>query len=1364
MDETLRRLNGTKRLKRACRSGVAAIALLACGGGAAAQSVATLEQGFRTPPVETRPRTLYFWMNGNVTREGLDADLQSMRDAGLGGVLAFDGSSDIPKGPVNYLSPQWLGLMTHMIDRGAQLGLNVAMQNAPGWSSSGGPWIAPAQAMQQIVWNETRVTGGREVSLGLPQPYTKLGFYRDAFILAFPASEGDESGFRERVAAMQAGGTSVPIATATDRDLHTSVEIGPDTPLVITMKGPFEAQAVTLYAEKEVPQFNAAVEASIDGRVWYPVGTVTVGVERGIESPGSIDFPPLTANYFRVRPETKVKLAEALFYATPRLSEWDIKGGHAYRRSLDTERPAPDALARYAIDPPIIVDLRDKVDADGNLRWRAPAGAWTILRFGHTPTGKLNVAASDSGRGLEVDKFSLAAVDHQFDSSTGRVIAAAGAAAGKAFGEIEIDSYEAGLQNWSAELPKEFLARRGYSLLPYVPALTGRIVGDANRSTRFLHDFRTTLSDLMAEHYYGRMRARTNQAGMKLMVEGYGPGPLDELRVSGQADVPMTEFWSRTPWTDNRVVKMVASAAHIYGKPIVAAESFTGEAETSRWMDYPYAMKTLGDLMFTNGFNQIYFHRYAHQPNIHAVPGMTMGPWGINLDRTNTWFAQSKPWMDYLARSQFLLRQGDYVADILYFATEESPGEAENVRPDISPDSNPVIAKHVRPEMPAGYSFDHVNADVLLTRTRIENGRILLPNGAAYRMLVLPETTDGMTPALAARLHEMVEQGMVLLGGKPAHPLGLAGQAQGDAPFRAAVDALWGDGASGSGVRAVGQGRVYASGTIRQVLDALKVEPDATCTTGTPDGQVRWIHRRLADGDLYFVANRQRRAEQIVCSFRVAGKAPEIWDAETGAIRAAALYAEEGGRTRVPFTLSPAGSAFLMFRKPAAAAPIRWAAKDGARFADVDRAAPRAGQAPADSFTISVWAKPDIDLRLMPNQSAKGRINETGKNYLVNARSGADLYGPRTAIAGLAVGRNGAFVIERGSKDSVPAVLVANMPISGWTHFALVYDQGVPSLYVDGKLARRGEKSGLKVYAGGLDPPSPVGVTYFFEGNSGPASTTARALSAAEIAALAAKGPPAPEPIMDPAELSVAADGHVGARIWQSGRYALSDGTHFAASVPAPRIVEGPWQIEFQKDRGAPSAITLPRLESLSRNADPAVRFFSGTATYRRSIDVPASAIGSGKRVFLDLGRVEVLSGVKVNGRDLGVVWKEPYRVDITDMVRPGANAVELAVASLWPNRLIGDAAKPDPYARVPGEWPVGERIAADGTRTPRQTMKVTELPDWYREGRPMPKSDRVTFSTWSFFDADEPLLDSGLLGPVRLVFAEDRNLKARVR
>lgn len=1316
---------------------------------------------FRNPPGATRPNTLYFWMNGNVTKEGIDSDLAAMHDAGLGGVLMFDGSNDVPKGPVDYLSPQWLDLMTHMMERAKVLGLKVGLHNAPGWSSSGGPWITPERSMQQIVWNETTVAGGKPVAIRLAQPFTKRDFYRDAAILAFPASAGDESVYRDAVASMRAAGPVDP-QRLTDRDLHSAVEVTPDKPLVIEMKAPFTAQAVTLYGDVDARAFAATIEASDDGRTWRKVGQVQAPVqhERGIEAPGSINFAPVTARFFRVTPKADLKLAEALFYATPRIDDWGNKGEHLFHMLPAVEPSPTDLLARYAIDPAKVIDISSKVDAAGNLRWTPPPGRWTILRFGHTTTGHLNVSASDSGRGLEVDKLDAAAADFQFRSSVGRLVKASGPLAGKTFDMVEIDSYEAGLQNWTAALPADFQRRNGYSMLPYLPALTGRIVGDLDTSNRFLFDFRRTLADLMADNYYGRMQANAQAAGLRFHVEGYGPGPFDELQVSGRAQVPMTEFWTRTPWTDNRTVKMVSSAAHVYGKPVIAAEAFTGEAETSRWEDYPYAMKLLGDQMFAQGFNQVFFHRYAHQPDPNAVPGMTMGPWGINLERSNTWFAQSKPWMEYLARSQYLLRQGTYVADVLYFVGEESPNESEYVRPDVSPDANPRIGQYFDPQMPPGYNYDLVNAEVLLTRARVENGQIMLPNGARYRLLVLPATLSGMTPQLAARLRALVEQGATILGPRPTHSLTLAGKADGDHAFDAAVAALWGRDAEAGIAHPVGKGRVIPSGSIADALAGMKVAPDAQCQTQSLDGQVVWLHRRLAASDMYFVANRRRRAETVRCTFRVGNAAPALWDAETGSVSRPALFESDAATTTVSFDLSPAGSTFVMLAPSAGATGARWIARDGRRIADLDAAPVEAMAAPSDTFTLSLWAKPDIDLRVMPDEAIAGRINETGKNYVINARSGSDLHGEGTAIAGLAIGRNGAFVIERASPDVAPAVLVSRTPISGWTHVALVYDHGLPSLYLNGKLVRTGLRSGRRVYAGGSDAPVPVGATYFFEGNATPLSTLDRAMTPAEIAGDAAKGPPAPAIAADPVTLDRRTDGGLDALAWRSGHYTTDTGKSFTADVADPIAVTGPWRVRFQPGRGAPASTMLSRLESLSRNADDGIRHFSGTATYERSIDVPAAVLRKGRRVYLDLGRVEVLAGVTVNGKDLGVVWKEPYRVDITDVVHAGANQVSIAVSDLWVNRMIADAALPEEGNYVDADWPIGERVTADGKKVPIMARKITAFPDWYKAGRPKPPGGRVTFSPWTFFSKDEPLVDSGLLGPVRVVFADRVEVK----
>lgn len=1019
---------------------------------------------FRNPPPEARPQTLYFWMNGNVTKEGIDADLQAMRDSGLGGAMVVDGGNDVPKGSADYLSPQWLELITHMASKADQLGLKVGLR-----TMSGGPWITPEQAMQQVVWTESRVTGDgfTPVNVQLPQPYTKHGTYRGAAVIAFPASPGDETAYRDAVDAMEADMSIVP-ATLTDRDINSAVEISPAAPLVVTMKAPFTAQAVTLHAAKEAPSFSATIEASADGITWSRIGKVDVGAERGVEPLGTLNFPSVEASMFRITPSTRVQLAEALLYATPRIDHWDTKALHGSAMAAPAEKPSLDLKTRYAIDPAQVIDISAQVDAAGTLNWTPPAGEWTVLRLGHTPTGKLNAATSDAGRGLEADKLSVAAIDHQFDNTIAKVVKAAGPLAGKAFDMVEIAGFEAELQNWTPTLPADFQKRNGYAITPYLPALTGRIVGDLDVSNRFLFDFRRTLAGLIADNYYGRMQERANGVGLKLLVQGDGPGAFDALQLSGRAQVPMAEYRSRAPGTDNRTVKLVASAGHVYGKNVIAAEAFMNEAKTDPWQDSPYALKTPGDQMFAQGINQLLLHRRA---------------------------PQAKPWMEYLARSQYMLRQGTYVADTLYFVGEDSPDQAENVRPQLS----------------AGYQYDLINAEVLLNRTRVKDGRIVLANGATYRLLVIPREITGMTPQLTAKMRELVEAGMAVLGPKPSHPMTLTGKTDNDAAFRTAIDAVWGDGKT---ARKVGAGRVFPGGSVAEALTALKIAPDADCRTAASDGQVAWLHRKAGPTHIYFVANAQRRAERVTCTFRVGSAAPSLWDAETGTLTRATVFKTERDWTEVTFDLSPAGSTFVTLDFAAGARRIDWVAKDGVRF--VDTTATLATTIPAPVLTAA------------------------------HAEVSRDRYGDLQAL------------------------------------------------------------------------------------------------------------------------------------VWESGFYTTSDGGKFKAEVPQPITIAGSWAVAFQPGRGAPARITLLGLDSLSRHTDTGVRHFSGTATYTSSVNIPEDTIRKGRRIFLDLGRVEVLAGVKVNGKDLGVAWKEPYHVEITDALKPGSNAVELAVTTRDADRTIADATLPD--------------------------------------------------------------------------------------
>jgi hypothetical protein len=1170
-----------------------------------------LAAGFETPPASVRPQTFWHWMNGNVTREGITLDLEAMAKIGIGGVMIFDGSDYLPAGPANYLEPHWRELMTHAIKEGNRLGIEVGMHNGPGWSSSGGPWVKPEMSMQKLVWTETTVTGSTKVAVDLARPQATQDFYRDAFVVAFPALARD----------------------------------------------------------------------------------------------------------------------------APRIVDWQTKANHRYRVTGQLALPAA-VPASATIDPAKVIDLTSRLRGD-RLEWDAPPGDWTILRIGHTSTGKTNVAASAAGRGLEIDKFSRAATEFHFGQVVERVIADATAAGAKGLSSVLIDSYEAGMQNWTADFPAEFRRRAGYDITGYLPALFGRVVGDAGVAERFLFDFRRVQADLMAEHYYQRMHELARKRGLRYYVEGYGSGNFDELKVAGLSDVPVTEFWTRTPWTPNRAVKMVTSAAHVYGKPVVGAEAFTGEFRTSRWLEYPYALKILGDDMSAQGVNQFVFHRYVHQPHPTAAPGISLGPYGFFFERTNTWFGHAKPWLDTLSRTHFLLQQGTYVADVLYFSGERSPDPTS----------------FAMPVLPPGHTYDIINTDVLLNRVTVRDGVFELPEGARYRLLVLPPDLKAMRLELMRKLHEFVSAGGALLGPKPVFSPTLDGYPASEMEMLRLADELWAPDRRGPG-------RVIASGSIAEALAALGVAPDVTYVGQQPDAALSWQHRRLPDGDLYFLGNRQRRVEEVIVSFRdMTGRQPEVWRPETGGRGDAVVFEEFGSRAHVPLRLEPGESVFVLFRRPVESG-VRSLTKDGQAIVTTQRSMTQP-VAPAKNFTMAIWVKPDTDLRVMPKESTTGRIDETGKFYAIPADPGDLRFENGHATAGLAVGRNGIFVIERAS-DSSPAVLVAPMPVSGWTHVAVVYRDGRSELFVNGEREREGQASGKVVHSGVGSPTPPVdyvlhfpaiasltrsagqaappsrGQVFFFEGNFVPAQQFDRALSSDELKAMVVAGVPAP-PLPVVTELSRKGS-EVSARAWESGVYALDGSRATSVSVSAPLMVNGPWRVTFQPGRGAPAAIDLPALQSLHLHADAGVKYFSGTVTYTRRLDVPAEFLATDRRVVLDLGRVEVLAEIWLNGRRAGDVWKEPYRLDVTDVVRAGANELEVRVTTLWPNRLIGDE-------QLPPENEFGLRDEQGN-----DPHGIVKLPDWYKEGKPKPPGGRVTFTGWKFYNKDDPLVASGLLGPVRLL------------
>jgi hypothetical protein len=645
--------------------------------------------------------------------------------------------------------------------------------------------------------------------------------------------------------------------------------------------------------------------------------------------------------------------------------------------------------------------------------------------------------------------------------------------------------------------------------------------------------------------------------------------------------MPMGEFWQGQE--NQRSIKLVASVMHMNGRPVMGAESFTSQ---SRWTEYPYSLKALGDFMWTQGLNKFVFHRFAMQPNPNpdVVPGMTMGPWGGHFDRTNTWWspeAGGDAWIKYIQRSQFLLQQGLFVGDLLYFSGEDSP-----VR-------NPDEAK-LEPAPPEGHGYDTIDTKTLATRIKIVDGKLTLPDGLTYKVLVLPaNTTKTMTPELAKELHDLVRDGMTLVvnGPKPTQSPSLKDYPAADGQVAGLTGEIWGnmDGTA-STEHDLGAGHVYWGVPLEQVLAKLHAPADFE-VSGSKQGEVHYIHKHTDGADIYFVANRAQRGENLVCTFNVAGKEPELWDANSGMHGPAKVYDEVGGRTRVMLQLPPSGSTFVIFRHPAGA-HLKWISQGEEVIAET-----------------ALFIKVEV---------------------------------------------------ERA--PATPYVRLATAPLP------------LPA-----------------------EEEPPV----------------------VEIA-----GGPGNQPIA-----------------WASGKYTLRDDAEqqktVDVSLPAPTEIAGPWQVAFQAHRGAPAEATFDKLISWPDSSDKGIKYFSGTATYTNHFAAPT--LGANQRLFLDLGRVQVIAKVAINGKEVGTLWKLPFRLDVTDAVKPGDNQLEVKVTNLWPNRLIGDESFPpdNQYKQQPrmaqGEGP------------------IVAIPEWYAKGEPKPASPRITFTTWHHWNAGDPLFESGLIGPVKL-------------
>lgn len=1091
-----------------------------------------LEQGFSIPPESAKPRVWWHWMNGNITQDGIRKDLEWMDRIGIGGFQNFDAAFMTPQIVENrlvYMTPEWKEAFKFTTDLADSLGFEMAIAGSPGWSESGGPWVPPAEGMKKYVWSEVLIEGGQAFKGELPHPpvstgaFQNMGFseflpglegrdqshtyYADAAVVAYRIPDGDVS-IGEMKPRVSSSGGRFTLEMLTDGDLVASSFLPSAPPgekawIQFAFDQAQTIRSVSMVGGGNPGRFGFGrssatrmLESSDDGKNFRDVVEIEVG---GIAQ-NTISFEPVTARYFRVSiksPEAQsgadplgglfgnrnlgnqgpsgTEIAEVVLYKLPRINRFEQKAAFATLVGAE-QHPTPEVEAAEAIQKEEVINLSGQMGADGTLEWTPPEGRWKVVRIGYTLTGHENSPASPEATGLEVDKLNPGYVRNYFSNYLDQYKDATDGLMGNAGLKYVItDSWEAGAANWTDLMIDEFNKRNNYEIYPWLPVLTGRIVGSSVESDKFLWDFRRTLELMVAEYHYDELTSILKERDMGRYTESHENGRAfigDGMEVKRNADIPMSATW--TPGGFGRSesggvelrhetdIRESASVAHIYGQNLVAAESLTAIGNT--WAFSPERLKPTADFMLASGLNRFVIHTSVHQPVDDKIPGLGLGPFGQWFTRHETWAESAKPWIDYLARSSYMLQQGKFVADLIYIY-----GEGTNLT---------AIFGDRLPDIPEGYNYDFLNAGAVPEILSAENGQVHAGNGTSYKLLALDESTRYMTLPVLEKIQELAESGAVIVGKKPINTPSLNDDESG---FLELADRLW---PQDRGVAEVGKGKVYAGYSLEELVDELQIEPDFEYSG---DATMRFVHRRLDDKDIYWVNTGEKTSAVRTVSFRITGREAEIWNPVTGEILPAS-YSMENGRTKVTLPMDPEDALFVVFR----------------------------------------------------NKSKKQ-------------------------------------------------------------------------------------------------------------------SFTATEVLESQVATLS-----------------------------------------------------GPWEIRFQPDRGAPESVVFSELSPWNEQEDPGIKYFSGTAVYSKTIDVPEDWVSGDSELWLDLGDVKNIAEVMINGESVGIAWKAPFRVNIGKALQAGDNQLTVKVSNLWVNRLIGD--------QQPG------------------------------------MTNKITYTTQAFYQADAALLPSGLLGPVQLL------------
>ncbi len=899
-----------------------------------------LKQNFASPPNSAKPRVWWHWMNGNISKEGIQKDLDWMQRVGIGGFQNFDASLFTPvvvPQKIVFMTPQWKDAFRFTTELANKKGLEMAIAGSPGWSVTGGPWVEPKDAMKKYVWTETKVEGNQNFSGKLAKPADVIGkfqsapiasesflggfigpqptYYSDAMVIAYRLPDFDID-FTKLNPKLTTSGGSFTLNQLTDGSLGKTsflppMAVGEDMWLQYEFATPqtFKAFAVAGAIQSGMAEFqgvplNRSLKVSYDGINFreiaqlsgsiVPLNTVSISATKAKYWRLAFKTLPAQPNIFATMAGSNeapkldgVNIAEFVLYNTDRIDQAEDKAGFTPWREDSKTNFTENA---DTISSENVFDITSKMAADGTINWVVPEGNWSIIRLGYSLTGRQNHPASPEATGLEVDKLDKEAVRKYINTYLDMYKDATGGLMGaKGLQYMVLDSYEAGHMTWTKTLPAAFKSKRGYDITPWIPALTGRIVNNSEASEKFLWDFRKTIGELIAENHYDVIGEELHKRGMKRYTESHEDKRIylaDGMDVKRNSDIPMSAMWtpgSLAGGADEETrsegdIRESASVANIYGKPIVAAESMTSIGRP--FQEHPERLKRTADLEFASGLNRFVIHTSVHQPLDDKKPGFSLGPFGQYFTRHETWAeAGGKAWMEYLGRSSYLLQQGRNIADILYLY-----GENTNIT---------WITRNKLPNIPAGYEFDFVNSSALINVIEPKNGQLIAKSGNVYKVLMLDETTNLMTLPVLKKIKTLVNAGIKVIGNRPEKSPSLKDN---NTEFQAIVSEIWGSNKT-------------------TTFDKINIEPDIIVSN--TENKILYRHRQIAGAqDIYWLNNRSDSPTEAQISFRTSGKVPELWNAQTGKTERVS-YQIKGGRTIIPLKFESWDAYFILFSEKA---------------------------------------------------------------------------------------------------------------------------------------------------------------------------------------------------------------------------------------------------------------------------------------------------------------------------------------------------------------------------------------------------------------------------------------------------------------